>query len=196
MRHMLIKRCSELTMIALASLVLSLGCERTAVSAAKDAETGPTTAPNIDLSKEPAVSDKVEKSDAEWKKELSPKQYEVLRKKGTERAYTGELLDIHDPGLFRCAGCGNPLFSTETKFDSGTGWPSFYQPIEKDRVAVESDTSHGMSRDEVVCARCQGHLGHVFNDGPEPTGLRYCMNSVSMKFEKTDATATTAPAKK
>jgi peptide-methionine (R)-S-oxide reductase len=123
------------------------------------------------------------RSDAEWKKKLSPEQYEVLRRKGTERAFTGRYYNSKDKGVYRCAGCGNPLFDSETKFDSGTGWPSYYQPISADAVETEEDKSHGMIRKEVLCARCGGHLGHVFPDGPEPTGQRYCINSISLDFE-------------
>lgn len=126
--------------------------------------------------------EKVVKTDAEWKKELSPLAYDVLRKKGTERAFTGETWNEHRKGTYLCAGCNLPLFASDTKFESGTGWPSFYQPLAKNRIADEKDVSYGMTRDEVLCARCGGHLGHVFEDGPKPTGLRYCMNSVSMKF--------------
>lgn len=130
------------------------------------------------------MSDKIEKTDAEWKKELTPEQYHVLRDKGTERAFSGEYAETHDEGVFKCAGCGNPLFQAEAKFDSGTGWPSFYEPIAKEAVATETDRKFFMKRTEVLCARCDGHLGHVFDDGPAPTGLRYCMNSVAMKLEK------------
>ena len=126
--------------------------------------------------------EKITRTDAEWRKQLSPLAYDVLRKKGTERAFTGEYWNEHRKGTYLCAGCDLPLFDSDTKFESGTGWPSFYQPVAKNRIADQADTSYGMTRDEVLCARCGGHLGHVFDDGPKPTGLRYCMNSVSLKF--------------
>lgn len=132
------------------------------------------------------VAGKVQKTEAEWKKQLSPEAYHVLREKGTERAFTGSLLKIKDKGVYQCAGCGHPLFSSETKFESGTGWPSFYAPINKNAVAEKTDRDHGWVRTEVLCAKCDGHLGHVFDDGPKPTGLRYCLNSVSLTFSKTD----------
>jgi peptide-methionine (R)-S-oxide reductase len=126
----------------------------------------------------------VVKSDEEWKKILTPLQYEVLRKKGTERAFTGAYWNSHDKGVYLCAGCGAELFGSATKFDSGTGWPSFTQPLAKEAVDEEVDTSLFMRRVEVNCARCGGHLGHVFSDGPAPTGLRYCINSASLKLAK------------
>lgn len=133
---------------------------------------------------QPTMSDKVEKPDAEWKKLLTPDQYYVLRRKGTERPFANAYNGLHEHGIFKCAACAKELFSSEAKFESGTGWPSFYQPIAKDAVQTEEDRSFFSTRTEVLCARCGGHLGHVFDDGPKPTGLRYCMNSVAMKFEK------------
>lgn len=130
------------------------------------------------------MPDKVVKSEKDWKEILTPEQYQVLREKGTERPYTGKYWDNKEEGTYKCAACGEILFESDTKFDSGCGWPSFYAPESQSKVATQDDYSHGMNRTEVLCSKCGGHLGHVFDDGPNPTGLRYCINSASLNFEK------------
>jgi peptide-methionine (R)-S-oxide reductase len=127
---------------------------------------------------------KIQKTEAEWKQSLTPEQFHVLREKGTERAFTGALVNNHDDGIYHCAGCNAPLFEAGTKFESGSGWPSFFAPIAPDAIATHEDRTYGMKRVEVTCATCGGHLGHVFPDGPNPTGERFCMHSASLAFEK------------
>ncbi len=132
------------------------------------------------------MGEKVRKSEAEWREILTPEQFRVARKKGTERAFTGEYWNTKEPGIYRCACCGTPLFSSETKFDSGSGWPSFSEPMDTEAIREETDRSFSMTRTEVLCDTCDAHLGHVFPDGPEPTGLRYCLNSASLRLDTGD----------
>lgn len=127
--------------------------------------------------------DRIVRSDAEWRQLLTPEQYHVLRERGTERAFTGALYETHDPGTYLCAGCGQALFRSQEKYESGSGWPSFFAPVSPTSVETEEDASHGMVRTEVHCARCGGHLGHVFGDGPAPTGMRYCINSAALRLD-------------
>jgi peptide-methionine (R)-S-oxide reductase len=181
----------KLTIVAAGAAVLLAGCDAARHS-------GTTTSPSASETqatiKEQPMQDKVTKTDAEWKKELTPEQYEVLRKKGTERAFTGKYWDTHEPGVYRCAACGEILFESDTKFDSGCGWPSFYAPESSNAVSTANDHSYLMNRTEVLCSKCGGHLGHVFDDGPNPTGLRYCINSASLAFEKkADGSKTNSP---
>lgn len=131
--------------------------------------------------------DRVDKTEEEWQQELTPEQVAVCRQKGTERAFTGKFYNCKDNGTYVCSCCGNPLFSSETKYDSGSGWPSYYQSLDEDAIKTETDTSHGMKRVEVMCNACDAHLGHVFEDGPQPTGLRYCINSVSIDLDQSDS---------
>ena len=133
--------------------------------------------------------DELPKTDAEWREKLTPEQYQVARKAGTERAFTGEYWDCHDSGTYECVCCGEPLFSSETKFESGTGWPSFFAALSSEAVDEKTDTTHGMVRTEAVCSNCGAHLGHVFPDGPKPTGQRYCMNSASLRLQRDEGAA-------
>ncbi len=190
----------------LLAVVLLAGCVKSSVAGPGDADAAAKKIPNThSISTNSTMDNKVIKTDAEWRKELAPEQYEVLRQKGTERAFSGKYWNHKGDGVYRCAGCGQELFTSGTKFDSGCGWPSFFAAAGTNVIVQQDDKSHFMTRTEVLCARCGGHLGHVFDDGPQPTGLRYCINSASIDFKKKDdaptgsapgGNATNAPAKK
>jgi peptide-methionine (R)-S-oxide reductase len=170
-------------LVAVAVVMITAGCAPSPDGSDGHAQASTTAGPPVVRVGEWNMQDKVEKTEEEWKQQLTPEQFQVLRRHGTERAFTGAYHDSHESGVYRCAGCGLELFSSETKYDSGTGWPSYYQPINAGHVGTKEDNSLFSRRTEVHCARCGGHLGHVFDDGPDPTGLRYCINSASLAFD-------------
>jgi len=186
-----IRVCAGAVLLAAAAGCGAVGADRSATAGPARESTAAATSGKT----EAGGIVKIDKSDSAWRKELTPGQYRVLREKGTEMAFTGELLGEKRDGVFRCAACDLELFGSGAKFESGTGWPSFYEPIASPNVSEITDDGHGMRRVEVVCSRCGGHLGHVFDDGPRPTGLRYCVNSAALKFEAAPtAKATAKPA--
>lgn len=182
-----------LSLFVLAAGLLAGGCGPSQVGDLEQSSAPPESVPPPTPQ---TMSNKVTKTEEEWKRVLTPEQYRVLRQKGTERAFTGAYWNTKDKGIYRCAGCGEMLFESDTKYDSGCGWPSFYAPATTNVISEADDRTHGMVRTEVLCSKCGGHLGHVFDDGPNPTGLRYCINSASIKFEPQQGMETTDGANK